>query len=155
MQKIILILLLIFFYSISYSQAADEYFRTLRNDEVNLRQGPSFEYPIKIIYKKKFLPILVQDSSDNFRKVRDHENNTGWVHISQLSKKKQQLLLVITKSYLKVQQFFPTQWQYLKKEDLLKLKNVRNLGARLKLIIIRVGLKKIVYGDCFEIIFLL
>ena len=88
MQKIILILLLIYFNTISYSQSSEEYFRTLRNDKVNLRQGPSFEYPIKIIYKKKFLPILIQDSSDNFRKVRDHENNTGWIHISQLSKKK-------------------------------------------------------------------
>ena len=26
--------------------------------------------------------------SENFRKIRDHENNTGWIHISQLSKKK-------------------------------------------------------------------
>ena len=73
MQKIIFILLLICYNSISYSEGEDEYFRTLRNDKVNLRQGPSFEYPIKIIYKKKFLPLLVQDSSDNFRKVRDHE----------------------------------------------------------------------------------
>ena len=37
---------------------------------------------------KKFLPVLIQDKSDNFRKVRDHENNSGWIHISQLSKKK-------------------------------------------------------------------
>ena len=53
-----------------------------------MRQGPSFDYPIKIFYKKKFLPVLVLDKSDNFRKVRDHENNSGWIHISQLSKKK-------------------------------------------------------------------
>ena len=88
MQKIIFIFLFFFIIPISYSIAADEYFRTLRNDKVNLRQGPAFEYPVKIIYKKKFLPILIQDSSDNFRKVRDHENNSGWIHISQLSKKK-------------------------------------------------------------------
>ena len=67
---------------------AEEYFLTLRNDKVNLRQGPSFEYPIKLFYKKKFLPVLVQDQFENFRKIRDHENNTGWIHISQLSKKK-------------------------------------------------------------------
>ena len=66
----------------------DEYFLTLRNDKVNLRQGPSFDYPIKIFYKKRFLPVLVQDKSDNFRKIRDHENNSGWIHVSQLSKKK-------------------------------------------------------------------
>ena len=93
MQKIILIFLLFFFNSISFSQAAEEYFRTLINDKVNLRQGPSLEYPIKIIYKKKFLPILVQDSSNNFRKVRDHENNTGWIHISRLSKKKAAIVI--------------------------------------------------------------
>ena len=28
--------------------------------------------------------MLIQDQSDNFRKIRDHENNTGWIHISQL-----------------------------------------------------------------------
>ena len=66
----------------------DEYFRTLRNDKVNLRQGPSFDYPIKIFYNKKFLPVFIQDESDNFRKIIDHENNSGWIHISQLSKKK-------------------------------------------------------------------
>jgi SH3-like domain-containing protein len=70
------------------SYGKDEYFRTLRNDMVNLRQGPSFDYPVKIFYKKKFLPVLIQDSSNNFRKIRDHENNSGWIHISQLSKKK-------------------------------------------------------------------
>ena len=67
---------------------AEEYFLTLRNDKVNLRQGPSFEYPIKLFYKKKYLPVLVQDRFENFRKIKDHENNSGWVHISQLSKKK-------------------------------------------------------------------
>ena len=80
-------IIILFFYFSSYTLASEEYFLTLRNDKVNLRQGPSFEYPVKIYYKKKFLPVLVQDSSDNFRKIRDHENNTGWIHISQLSKK--------------------------------------------------------------------
>ena len=87
MLKIITIVSIIFFFqNVSFSQ--DEYFLTLRYDEVNLRQGPSREYPVKIFYKKKFLPVLIQDQSDNFRKIRDHENNTGWIHISQLSKKK-------------------------------------------------------------------
>ena len=78
-------LILFFFSSICF--ADEEYFLTLRHEKVNLRQGPSFDYPIKI-FIKKFLPVLVQDKSDNFRKIRDHENNSGWIHISQLSKKK-------------------------------------------------------------------
>ena len=86
MLKIIYITL--FFYFSCQSLFANEYFLTLRNDTVNLRQGPSFEYPIKLFYKKKFLPVLIQDKFENFKKIRDHENNTGWIHISQLSKKK-------------------------------------------------------------------
>ena len=92
MQKITLIFF-IFFSLLEYSYAKDEYFLTLRNDKVNLRQGPSFDHPVKIFYKKKFLPVLVQDSSENFRKIRDHENNSGWIHISQLSKKKAAIVI--------------------------------------------------------------
>ena len=90
-----LIFILLFFIIITSGKVLsdDDYFRTLRNDKVNLRQGPSFDYPIKILYKKKFLPVLIQDSSDNFRKIRDHENNTGWIHISQLSKKKAAIIV--------------------------------------------------------------
>ena len=86
MPKIIFIFCLIF--SSFQNVMAEEYFLTLRNDKVNLRQGPSFEYPVKLFYKKKFLPVLILEKSENFRKIRDHENNTGWIHISQLSKKK-------------------------------------------------------------------
>jgi SH3-like domain-containing protein len=86
----------IIFFTLCFSAklfAAEEYFLTLRNDMVNLRQGPSFEHPIKIFYKKKYLPVLVQDKSENFRKIRDHENNTGWIHLSQLSKKKSAIVI--------------------------------------------------------------
>ena len=83
-----LIIILFLFLPYENLHSMDEYFLTLRNDKVNLRQGPSFDYPVKIFYKKQFLPVLIQDQSDNFRKVRDHENNSGWIHISQLSKKK-------------------------------------------------------------------
>ena len=79
----------IFFIFIFPNAFSDEsYYLTLRNDKVNLRQGPSLKYPVKLVYKKKFLPILIQDKSDNFRKILDHENNSGWIHVSQLSKKK-------------------------------------------------------------------
>ena len=87
MLKFLLIILSFFSVNnISFSQ--DEYFLTIRYDEANLRQGPSREYPVKIYYKKKFLPVIIQDQSENYRKIRDHENNTGWIHVSQLSKKK-------------------------------------------------------------------
>ena len=89
---------ILFFYFIiligSISFADEGYYLTLRNDKVNLRQGPSLNYPIKLVYNKKFLPILIKDKSGNFRKVLDHENNSGWIHISQLSKKKAALSIL-------------------------------------------------------------
>ena len=92
MLRIVFIIFSVFFVEKS-SFSQDEYFLTLRYEKVNLRQGPSQKYPVKIIYKKKFLPVLIQDQSDNFRKIRDHENNTGWIHISQLSKKKAAIVI--------------------------------------------------------------
>ena len=89
----LIIIILFFYFTFNNLYSKDEYFRTLRNDIVNLRQGPSFDYPIKIFYKKRFLPVLVQDSSGNFRKIRDHQNNSGWIHISQLSKKKATIVI--------------------------------------------------------------
>jgi SH3-like domain-containing protein len=88
-KKLILIITLIS----TQAFAVEEYFLTLRNDKVNLRQGPSFDYDVKIFYKKKYLPVLVQDKLNNFRKIRDHENNTGWIHVSQLSKKKSGIVI--------------------------------------------------------------
>ena len=66
----------------------DNFFLSLKNQEVNLRQGPSFEYPIKFTYKKRYLPVIIIDRSETWREIRDFENNFGWIHISQLSKKK-------------------------------------------------------------------
>ena len=85
MQKIFLIILsLICYCSQSYSK--EIYYLMLKNNTVNVRYGPSFEYPIKYIYKKKFLPLQVIDKKENFRKVIDHMKNSGWIHISQLKK---------------------------------------------------------------------
>ena len=53
-----------------------------------MRQGPSLEYPIKLIYKKKYLPVIILDKSGPFRKIKDFENNTGWIHVALLTKKK-------------------------------------------------------------------
>ena len=91
MNKVIFLSLLLFFTLTNFS-FSDEYFSTLKYNKVNLRQGPSKDYPIKIFYKKKFLPVVIQDEYGNFRKIKDHENNSGWIHISQLSKKKAALV---------------------------------------------------------------
>ena len=74
--------------TISYASDTNTTFLSLRNKTVNLRQGPSFDYPIKLVYKKKFLPVEVIDKSGPWRKIKDIENNVGWIHVVLLSKKK-------------------------------------------------------------------
>jgi SH3-like domain-containing protein len=84
---IVLFFSILFFFSKLFANE-NVNFLSLKNNEVNLRQGPSFEYPIKFIYKKKYLPVEILDEFETWRKIRDFENNSGWIHISQLSKKK-------------------------------------------------------------------
>ena len=84
---LVLFFSILFFFPKSFANESVN-FLSLKNNEVNLRQGPSFEYPIKFIYKKKFLPIEVLAKSETWIKIKDFENNSGWIHISQVSKKK-------------------------------------------------------------------
>ena len=71
----------IFISNIAFSEA-----RSLKNTKVNVRLGPSKNYPIKFVYQKKYLPVVIIDEHYNWRKVKDYDNDTGWIHISQLSK---------------------------------------------------------------------
>ena len=84
MKKIFfLILIWIFFQSIVFSE---EIFLSLKKSKVNVRYGPSFESPIKYIYKKINLPIKQIDKKENWRRIIDFKNNSGWIHWSQLKK---------------------------------------------------------------------
>ena len=85
MQKIIIIILLFFFQNVAVAEQKN-YFLMLKNSKVNVRYGPSFDYPVKFFYKKINLPIKVIDKKENFRRIIDHKKNSGWIHISQLRK---------------------------------------------------------------------
>ena len=84
MWKKIIIFILIFFCTTAFSN--ENYYLMLKNSKVNVRMGPGLDYPVKFIYKKKYLPVKVIDKKENFRKVIDHKKNSGWIHISQLKK---------------------------------------------------------------------
>ena len=87
-MKKIKIFFLFFLYFTEVYASDNINFLSLKNNEVNLRQGPSFEYPIKLTYKKKYLPVIIIDKSETWRKIKDFKKNSGWIHISQLSKRK-------------------------------------------------------------------
>ena len=84
MCKKIIFFILVFFYTSAFSN--ENSYLMLKNSKVNVRMGPGLDYPVKFIYKKKYLPVKVIDRKDNFRKVIDHKKNSGWIHWSQLKK---------------------------------------------------------------------
>ena len=81
-MRIIIIFFLYFFLFFPIQTTFAEEFVMLKNNKVNVRYGPSFEYPIKFVYLKKFLPIKVIDKKEHFRKIIDHKHNSGWIHTS-------------------------------------------------------------------------
>ena len=91
-----LIFIFIFLLSTNPNQLVaieENFFLMLKNNKVNVRYGPSFDYPIKYIYKKIQLPVRIIDKKENFRRILDHKNNSGWIHISQLRKSKSLIVL--------------------------------------------------------------
>ena len=82
LHKIILLIISTFFYLSNC--LANEVFLSLKKDKVNVRYGPSLESPIKYVYKKINLPIKQIDKNENFRRIIDIKNNSGWIHVSQL-----------------------------------------------------------------------
>ena len=92
-KKFNFILFIILIFSSKLLANENNYFLTLRSDKVNVRLGPAFEYPVKFVYKKKYFPLLIVEKSDVWRKVSDLNYNTGWIHISKLSKKKSAIVI--------------------------------------------------------------
>ena len=80
--KLIIFVSLSFFFSSIIN--AEQIFLSLKKNKVNVRYGPSFESPVKFVYKKINLPIKQIDKKENWRRVIDLKNNSGWIHRSQL-----------------------------------------------------------------------
>ena len=83
-KKIIFLLILPFFFTLHVY--AQDNFLSLKKNKVNVRYGPGFDYPIKYVYKKVNLPVKLIDKKENFRRIVDLKNNSGWIHSSQLKK---------------------------------------------------------------------
>jgi len=64
--------------------SAEEKFLSLKNNKVNVRYGPGKNHAIKYIYRKINLPVKQIDKKENWRRIVDLKNNSGWIHRSQL-----------------------------------------------------------------------
>ena len=60
-------------------------FVSLKGDKVNLRRGPSLDYKIDWVYKRKHLPLMIVSEFGHWRKVTDFEGYSGWIYKDLLS----------------------------------------------------------------------
>jgi len=91
-MKLITIIIIIFFVSnLKASNIGSETgfkiprFASIKSNEVNVRIGPSTNYPIKITYITKNYPIKIIDEYKDWRKVSDYFDNVGWIKKNLLS----------------------------------------------------------------------
>jgi SH3-like domain-containing protein len=67
-------------------------FVSLKAEEVNVRTGPGTRYPIQWIYRRQGMPVEVVEEFDYWRKIRDIEGTSGWVHKSMLDGRRHALV---------------------------------------------------------------
>ncbi len=68
-------------------------FVSLRSDKVNLRQGPSRDYPVKWLFKRINLPVEIIAEYEHWRKVRDSQGSEGWVFYRLLTGRRTALVM--------------------------------------------------------------
>tara|TARA_B100000767_G_scaffold230723_1_gene221884 strand:- start:473 stop:922 length:450 start_codon:yes stop_codon:yes gene_type:complete len=125
MRKKINILFLCLTILSTHLLSAEEKFLSLKKDKVNVRYGPSFDTEIKYIYRKINLPVKQIDQKENFRRIIDLRNNSGWIHISQL-KKANSFIILDDKILFKKPSNFSKPMARLEKGRLLVIKNCEN-----------------------------
>ena len=126
-KKIYIIFFLFFFIHNSF---ANEIFVSLKKNKVNVRYGPSFESDIKYVYKKINLPLKQIDKKENFRRIIDFKNNSGWIHISQL-KKSNSVIATQDKILFKKPTSFAEPIAQIKEGRMLIIKRCENIWCKI------------------------
>lgn len=60
-------------------------FVSLKANEANLRRGPSLGHRIDWVFKRRGTPLEVIAEYGHWRRVRDNEDATGWIHYTLIS----------------------------------------------------------------------
>ena len=125
------LILIIFFFNSNILAEENDYFLMLKYNKVNVRYGPNKDDQIKFVYKKKYLPLKVIDKKENFRKIIDHKNNNGWIHISQLKSPKS-LIVMENKTLFKKNSIFSKPIIKLEKGKLVLIKKCKENWCKIK-----------------------
>ena len=102
--------------------SAEEKFLSLKKNKTNVRYGPGLDYPIKYIYRRVNLPVKQIDEKENWRRVIFLDNNSGWIHWSQL-KPSNSVITIADKILFKKPSNFSEPFVRLEKGRLLIIKS--------------------------------
>ena len=86
---------------------------------------------MKYVYKKINLPVKQIDKKENFRRIIDLKNNSGWIHTSQL-KKNNSVITTNNKILFKKPTSFSKPIAQIKKGRLLILKECEDRWCKIK-----------------------
>ena len=123
-KKITIFFLCLSILSIQFINA-EEKFISLKKNKTNVRYGPSLDYPIKYIYRKVNLPVKQIDKKENWRRVIFLDNNSGWIHWSQL-RPSNSVITIQDKILFKKPSNFSEPFVRLEKGRLLVIKKCEN-----------------------------
>lgn len=63
-------------------------FVSLKAEKVNVRRGPSSDYPVSWVFQRKGLPVEIVAEFETWRRIRDSEGAEGWILQNMLSGKR-------------------------------------------------------------------
>ena len=130
-MKKIIVFTLCFSIFLMQNTVSKEQFLSLKKTPVNVRYGPSLNYPIKYIYKKINLPVKQIDKKENWRRIVDLKNNSGWIHWSQL-KHSNSFIILENKILFKKPSYFSKPIIRLEKGRLLIIKKCQSNWCKIK-----------------------
>jgi SH3-like domain-containing protein len=123
-KKIFLTIIFSFIFFETFAEI-NEKFLSLKKDKVNVRYGPSFDSPLKYVYKKINLPVKQIDKKENWRRIIDLKNNSGWIHWRML-KKSNSIIILKNKVLFKKPSSFSKPIARLEKGRLLVVEKCQN-----------------------------
>ena len=107
MKKLILILILLFNNTFAQEFGIETgleipRYVSLKSNDINIRVGPSVNYPIVLKYVKENYPVMIVEEYEDWRKVIDFRHNSGWIHKSLIKGNRFGIIVINSNSFVKV-----------------------------------------------------
>ena len=74
--------------AVAQAQQKTPYWASIEEPEARMRTGPSTEFPVTWVYKRRNLPVKVVAVHSVWRRVQDPDGEQGWLHVRLLSPKR-------------------------------------------------------------------